>query len=457
MRGRSFYSLVLSGAAAVWNAVAEQRFPPPEFESGHQLPVTTVPPPKALWQEYADVAVLLVCLGLACYLVYRRRSRRGVWWLSIFSLIYFGFYRKGCICPIGAPQNVALGFFEPAYAVPVVVAVFFIAPLLVALFAGRTFCAAVCPHGALQDLLLIKPVKVPTWLETGLSVIPYIYLGTGVFFAAAGSAFVICRYDPFVPFFRLSGGLTILAVGGGFIFVSMFVGRPYCRFLCPYGALLRLTSLVSKWRVRITPDFCTKCRLCEESCPFGAIRAPVPPPANPMELSPDRRRLGLFLVALPALIAVFALIGNRVAAPAALVHPTVALAERYLDPAKPPPPKVPTPDSLALERADHDPASVLSEAVRIKRRFSRAGWWFGGWVGLVIGVRLISLTARPVRADYEPDRGSCFACGRCFMFCPNERLRLGLISPSELPGAEPSRTDTPLVASVDTGKPKIAL
>jgi O-antigen ligase len=42
----------------------------------------------------------------------------------------------------------------------------------------------VCPHGALQDLVLLKPVKVPAWLEQALSVLPYIYLGAGVMFAA---------------------------------------------------------------------------------------------------------------------------------------------------------------------------------------------------------------------------------------------------------------------------------
>lgn len=417
---------------AAITATAEQRFPPPEFESGHQLPITATPQPRELWIEYLDVAVLLICLGLACYLVYRRRSRRGVVALSVFSLVYFGFYRKGCICPIGAPQNIMLGFLDSTYTVPLVVAIFFLAPLVVALFAGRTFCAAVCPHGALQDLILFKPVKVPLWLDQGLSIIPYIFLGVGLFFASTGSAFVICRYDPFVPLFRRSGSLTMLAVSGGFILAGMFVGRAYCRFLCPYGALLRLASLVSKWRVRITPDFCTQCRLCEDSCPFGAIRQPVPPPSNPQALRPDRRRLGLFLAALPLLIALGALLGNRVAAPAALLHPTVALAEKYLDPSKPPPPRIPTPDSLALERADHDPVGIVNEAGRLRRLFASAGWWLGGWVGLVIGLRLISLTMRQSRSDYEPDRGACVACGRCFLFCPNERVRLGLLPPSAM-------------------------
>src|ERR1035438_8985912 len=39
-------------------ALAEQRFPPPDFESGHHLPVTTMPPARAILFQYLDVAVL---------------------------------------------------------------------------------------------------------------------------------------------------------------------------------------------------------------------------------------------------------------------------------------------------------------------------------------------------------------------------------------------------------------
>ncbi len=450
MRRLSSYLGWLASVTCAGISIADQRFPPPEFESGHQLPATLAPLPRAPWIEWLDVGLLLLALGLACYFVYGRRSRRGVFWLSVFSMAYFGFYRKGCICPIGAPQNIVLGIFDSTYAVPITVAVLFLAPLVVSLFAGRTFCAAVCPHGALQDLRLLKPVKVPQWLEQGLAVVPYLFLGAGVFFAATGSTFLICRYDPYVPLFRRSGGLTMLIVGAVFIALAMFIGRPYCRFLCPYGALLRLGAMVSKWRVRITPDFCTKCRLCEDACPFGAIREPVVRPAGANELAPDRHRLVSFILVLPVLVALGGFLGNRLAVPAATLHPIVSLAERYLDPARPPPPPLPTPESLAFERVDRDPASILSEAADIRGRFKTGGWWFGAWIGLVIGLRLVFLTLRPIRTEYEPDRGACVACARCFMFCPNERVRLGLLPPSavqnatEEPGRslEPDRGDT---------------
>ncbi len=70
---------------------AEQRFPPPDFENGYQLPTASTPAARHLWLQYADAAVFLAALGTAVWLIYKRRSRFGILWLSFFSLAYFGF------------------------------------------------------------------------------------------------------------------------------------------------------------------------------------------------------------------------------------------------------------------------------------------------------------------------------------------------------------------------------
>ena len=429
MKRRASVCLALALEALLWthSTVAEQRFPPPDFESGYQLPATPVPGPRSLYFEYLDVAVLILALGLASYLGLRRRSRKGVLGLSLFSLAYFGFYREGCICAIGAVQNVALGLGDRTYAVPLTAMAFFVLPLIVALFAGRTFCSAVCPHGALQDLVLLKPLKVPAWAEHALGLIPYLYLGAAVAFAATGSAFLICRYDPFVPLFRLSAGSQILLIGALFLLVSAFVGRPYCRFVCPYGALLKLAAKVSKWRVTITPDACTQCRLCENSCPYGAIQEPVQAPLTPTILRTDRRRLARMLTLVPLLALGFGWAGSRVLPNLANTHPTVALAERLIQYQKSPVPLgLQTAAALSLSRAQQNPNALLADAIRIRGKFTSAGWLFGAWAGLVIGAKLVGLSLRHRRTDYEPDRGNCVACARCYRSCPAERVRVGL-------------------------------
>jgi NosR/NirI family transcriptional regulator, nitrous oxide reductase regulator len=405
----------------------DQRFPPPDFESGYVLPETEYPPARAVTWEYIDTAVLLVALGLGSWFILKRRSRRAVLGLSMFALLYFGFFRLGCVCAIGSVQNVTLALFDSGYVLPLTVLLFFVAPLVTALFFGRTFCAAVCPHGALQDLVLVKPITVPRWLEAGLGVIPYLFLGLGVLFAATGSAFIICRYDPFVPLFRFSGGLTMLLAGGGFVLASMFIGRPYCRFLCPYGVLLKFAARVSRWRVRITPDICTQCRLCEQSCPFGAIREPATPRLSKAELHTERRRFLVLLALLPILVGGAGWLGVQVSAGASKVHPTVALADLYLgQQIAEEPAALPAVDALAYARAQRSAETVLTEAQAVRRQFVRGGWLFGAFVGLVIGVKLLRHSVHPRRTEYEPDRGACYSCARCFNDCPQERVRLGL-------------------------------
>jgi polyferredoxin len=414
------------------SALAEQRFPPPDFvETSHQLPLTTTPGGRAWVWEYVDIAVLAGALGLSTWFIYRKRSRRSLTWLSLFSVAYFGFWRNGCVCAIGSVQNVALALCDKSYVVPLSVVAFFVLPLAVSVFAGRSFCAGVCPHGALQDLVLLKPIKLPLWLEQPLGVLPFIYLGAGVLFAATGSTFIFCQYDPFVPIFRLNGRVMMVACGVVLLLLGTFVGRPYCRFLCPYGALLKLGALVAKWRVRVTPDYCTQCRLCEASCPFGAMRQSDAAKVQPAALARDRRRLGGFIVLLPILVALGLWLGGRCSVPASRLHPTVALAEQLMLQKTPAPPRsaTPTPDELALDRAGQAPKELVAQAVEIRNQFVWGGRLFGGWVGLVFGLKLIRLSMRRKRADYEPDRGDCFACARCFEFCPNELVRRGLVPP----------------------------
>lgn len=425
-----FLLLLFLTAVVAGPAFGLERFPPPDFtETGHRPPRTVQPPPRAHLLALLDIAVLTLSLAAAAWLSLRKRSRRGLFLLALFSLAYFGFWRKGCVCPIGAIQNVALALSDARYAVPAVVLFFFILPLVFALFFGRAFCAGVCPFGALQEVVLLKPVRTPAALDHALSLLPYIYLGAGILFAATGSAFLICRYDPFVGFFRLSGSPGMLLFGAALLFLGVFVGRPYCRYLCPYGALLALLSRVSKQRVTIAPaGECVECRLCEEACPYGAILPPTPPAPASWSRDYGRGRLALLLLSIPLLAAAGGLLGAYAAAPLSRMHAAVRLADEVWE--KKAKKKKPTDKSdtlAAFTASGKTEAKLFAEAATVRRRFDIGATLFGVWAGLAAALKLVSLSVRRKRTGYEADRAACMSCGRCFDYCPNELARKGLI------------------------------
>ena len=103
-----------------------ERFPKPDFKSGYVRPVATAPAARSMALEYLDVFVLLAALSLASYFALKLRSRKHIFLLTVFSLIYFGYIREGCVCSIGSVQNVVYAMFSSGYAIPLTVIAFFL-------------------------------------------------------------------------------------------------------------------------------------------------------------------------------------------------------------------------------------------------------------------------------------------------------------------------------------------
>jgi NosR/NirI family transcriptional regulator, nitrous oxide reductase regulator len=424
MRRALIILLVLVATAPAFGA-NEPRFPPPEFTT-HKMPDVVVAPAPPDAYEYLDLAVLVGALALATYLALGLRRRRAMFLLAIFSLAYFGFWRGGCVCPIGAIQNVARALFDSGYVLPWTVIAIFLLPLIATLLFGRAFCAAVCPLGAIQDLVLVRAVKVPSWINAALRLAAYLYLGAAVLFAATGSAFLICQYDPFVALFRLSGSFNMIVLGLCFLVIGAFVGRPYCRWLCPYGVLLSWTSFLSWRHVTITPDECIRCRLCEDSCPVGAIRAADadhPPPPR----TEGKRRLAALLLLLPVLVAGGGAIGWGAGHWMARLDTTVHLADR-IDLEEKGEVKDLTIASEAFRTTGQPIDELKSTADQKERSIERGAILLGAFLGLVIGLKLLGLSVRRRRENFEADRATCVACGRCFEFCPIEKKRRGQVA-----------------------------
>ncbi len=401
---------------AGFHAFSQQRFPKPEFESGYEQPDTSTPEPRSLELEYIDVLVLLLVMSMATYFAIRNRSRKGILWLSVFTLLYFGFYREGCICAIGSVQNVALSLFSADYSVSLPVLAFFALPLLFTLFFGRVFCGGACPLGVIQDLVVIRPIKVPVGVQKALGLFPYLYLGFAILFAATGTDFIICRYDPFVGIFRMGGEFHLIVLGISFLLIGMFVGRPYCRFVCPYGVLLSWFSRFSKYHLSITPSKCIQCKLCTNSCPFDAIEAPSKGEERKLGMASVKKFMA-YAAIIPAMVLAGGYLISESHALFAKVHPKVHLADLLIEH----PEMKNNTANLDIETfmaSGQSMESLTEEAGEIRRMFYEGGWILGGFLGLAISIFFLNQFIFRKKEDYHPHKGNCISCGRCMEYCP---------------------------------------
>ncbi len=395
---------------------AQERFPRPEFETDYTYPEYQLPTARGLAWEYTDTAVLIVVLSITTWLALKKRSRQGLLWMSLFSLAYFGFFREGCICSIGSVQNVSLALFNSTYTIPLTALLFFIIPLIYAIFYGRVFCAGVCPLGAIQELTGIWPQKLPRKVEAILATIPFIYLALAVLFSATESQFIICRYDPFVGIFRLDAPYTMIIFGALLILAGIFINRPYCRFLCPYGVLLNITSRFATKHLSITPAECINCRLCEDACPYNAI-IPSDKEIAVEEPSVVRRKFVMYLVLIPVIAAAGAIALYSLSPVLSGANYDVKLAREIrleIDEGIP----AVSNAAVAFKGSGRTDDQLFADEVETIKRYRKATPWTGLFLGLSLGIGLFSLTVRRERTEYRPDQGRCFSCGRCFRYCP---------------------------------------
>ena len=347
---------------------AQNRFPRPDFESGYQYPEITHPVPNETLWITVDIILLILLMSIVAWAALKKRTRQPVIWVSIISVAYFGFFRSGCVCSIGSIQNVSLALVDSTYILPLPVLLFFILPVLFAFLFGRVFCAGVCPFGALQELVNLKNYRLSKAVTAVLGMIPWIYLIFAILYAVTRSGFIICRFDPFVGIFRLGGDFGLILFGVLLLITAIFTGRPFCRFICPYGALLSLFSGVSIWKIKLTQKPCINCELCRNACPVDAIKPPYENKVKENRLQGVKRIIKYFIFL-----------------------PLMVLAGAFL---------------------------MRSAGSDFKLYFTIAG----ALIGLVIGVTLINLSVKRTRKQYEIDSAGCVACGKCFGYCPQNKM-----------------------------------
>ena len=159
----------------------------------------------------------------------------------------------------------------------------FMAFLAMSLVAKKSFCSWLCPVGTLSEALarigkkiFRHNLRLPRWLDIPLRGLKYLLLAFFVFIIGAMSAATIgdFMHTPYgliadvkmLNFFRemsATAAIVLLAL----ILLSILVENFWCRYLCPYGALMGLASLLSPLRIRRDPAACIDCSRCAHACP----------------------------------------------------------------------------------------------------------------------------------------------------------------------------------------------
>jgi len=159
-----------------------------------------------------------------------------------------------------------------------------IAVLLTALFFKKGFCSWVCPVGFVSEILgdiseklWGRRLKPPRWLDWPLRSLKYLLLAFFLWAVLISMtpesirSFIYSDYNLvtdvlMLRFFTHASRLSVIVIAA--LFLLSFVIRGFwCRYLCPYGALLGLIGLVSPSRIRRNVSTCIDCAACAKACP----------------------------------------------------------------------------------------------------------------------------------------------------------------------------------------------
>jgi polyferredoxin len=147
----------------------------------------------------------------------------------------------------------------------------------------KSFCSWMCPIGTLSEYLWKlgekltgRSIQITKWLDYPLRSLKYLLL---FFFVqaiwqmdvAALKAFIYSPYNKMadVKMYLFFANLSQFAFGTILVLIllSLVIKNFWCRYLCPYGALLGLLSWLSPLKITRNKLTCVDCELCTKACP----------------------------------------------------------------------------------------------------------------------------------------------------------------------------------------------
>ena len=146
---------------------------------------------------------------------------------------------------------------------------------------GPVFCGWVCPMGSIQEWFGKIGKKlfgrkynffIPYKYDKYLRYLRYLVMAWVLYMTAASATLVFAAYDPYYTLFHLwSGEVAIsgVAILAAVLILSLFVERPFCKYACPYGALIGVFNLFRIFKIKRNPDTCIDCKACDRECPMN--------------------------------------------------------------------------------------------------------------------------------------------------------------------------------------------
>ncbi len=146
---------------------------------------------------------------------------------------------------------------------------------------GPVFCGWVCPLGTVQEWVSRLGRKflrkrfnhfVPPSLDRILRYLRYLVLAWVIYMTAATGTLIFAAYDPYFALFNLWSSevaLTSILILAVTLVLSFFVERPWCKYACPYGAVLGLTNLFRIFGIRRREATCKADGACSIMCPMN--------------------------------------------------------------------------------------------------------------------------------------------------------------------------------------------
>jgi len=162
--------------------------------------------------------------------------------------------------------------------------IIFLTVVLGSLLLRRSFCSWICPVAVISESawkggfgLMRRNPRLPAWLDVGLRSLKYLLMALFIYFIAiAMSADALTRFiqsdyhmiaDVRLMNFFLHVSPLALGIILALVILSIVLRNPFCRYLCPYGALLGLVATLSPLRVTRNTDRCVSCGVCSQVCP----------------------------------------------------------------------------------------------------------------------------------------------------------------------------------------------